>query len=328
MTTESATGRTLQVRVVKKRHETLDICSFELQALDGAPLPAFSAGAHVDVHVKPGLIRQYSLCNNPQEKDRYLICVLRDPNTRGGSQAMHDAISEGQVIAISEPRNLFHLIPGPHATLLLAGGIGITPLLAMAWHLFRQKADFHLHYFTRSPERTAFLDMIGNAPIKQHISFWFDSAPAGERPAIPALLSAASRESHIYTCGPAGFLKHVLSTTEAQGWPADRVHHEAFSAQPLKADAQSGAQFAVQIRSSGQTVQVLPGETIVAALAKHGVDIPVSCEQGICGTCLTGVLDGKPDHRDQYLTDEEHARCDRLTPCCSRSLSPLLVLDL
>lgn len=315
---------TLQVRVVSKRMEALDICSFELHALDGAVLPPFSAGSHIDVHVKPGLIRQYSLCNSPQERHRYVIGVLRDPASRGGSVAMHADIVEGGVITIGTPRNLFRLVDGAHPSLLLAGGIGITPLLAMAWQLVEDDADFHLHYFTRTAERAAFFDAIAMSPLKQHVSLWCDDVAAPARPGIGTLLAALSADAHVYACGPTGFLQHVLDSGQAAAWPAQQLHYEAFSA----AASVAGAAFTVQLRSSGLAVQVGPEETIVAALLKHGVEIPVSCEQGICGTCLTGVVEGRPDHQDQYLTDDEHARGDQLTPCCSRSLTPLLVLDL
>ena len=323
MTTESMNSTTFQVRVAKKQNEALDICSYELRALNGGEMPPFSAGAHIDVHIKPGLIRQYSLCNSPTERDRYLICVLRDPATRGGSQAMHEEIEENKIITIGPPRNLFQLIPGSHPSLLLAGGIGITPLLAMAWHLHEQGADFNLHYFTRSAERTAFMNAIEYSPLKGHISIWLDNSNEA-KPTISDLLKQASPLSHVYTCGPAGFLQHVLDSAKKLDWDSEKTHYEAFVTEMPK----DGVEFDVKIRSSGLSVQVQSNETVIAALSKHGINIPVSCEQGICGTCLTRVLDGKPDHKDQFLTDEEHARNDQFTPCCSRSLTSFLLLDI
>jgi vanillate O-demethylase ferredoxin subunit len=318
------TDKLLNVRVVRKHLAAHDIVAFELQAHDLAALPAFEAGAHIDVHLPNGLVRQYSLCNDPRQRDRYQICVLRDAATRGGSAAMHDLVAAGDELTIGLPRNLFPLVPGTHPSLLLAGGIGVTPMLAMAWSLHAQGAPFQLHYFTRSAARTAFHEQIKGAPFAGAAALWFDDAAAAERPSIPALLAQAAPGTHVYACGPTGFLEHVMKSCEQAAWPLGQLHYETFGAAPMP----PGAAFDVQIRSSGLTVRVLESETVVEALAAHGVTIPVSCEQGICGTCLTGICAGRADHRDQYLTDEEHARGDRFTPCCSRALTPLLVLDL
>ncbi|MES2263666.1 MAG: PDR/VanB family oxidoreductase [Pseudomonadota bacterium] len=318
------TNQLLRVRVVGKHLAAQDIAAFELQALDQAELPSFDAGAHIDVHLPNGLVRQYSLCNDPRTRDRYRICVLRDAATRGGSAAMHDLVAAGDVLAIGAPRNLFPLVPGSHSTLLLAGGIGVTPMLAMAWRLHAQEVPFELHYFTRSAARTAFHDEIREAPFAASTSLWFDDADMPQRPSIAALLARAAPGTHVYACGPAGFLEHVMRSCEQAAWPTSQLHYETFAAAPV----QQGEAFDVQVRSSGLTVRVAHDQSVVEALAAHGVVIPVSCEQGICGTCLTGIREGRADHRDQYLTDEEHARGDQFTPCCSRALTPLLVLDL
>ena len=318
------TNDTLSVRVTRKRTEAEDICLFQLEPVGCERLPEFEAGAHIDVHLPNRLVRQYSLCNSPEETDRYQICVLRDPDTRGGSQAMHDLVEEGDTLVIGKPRNLFRLVPGAHHSLLLAGGIGVTPLMAMAWRLAGMSASFAMHYFSRSRARTAFVEPLRSVPFKDRVSHWFDDTDAGQRPAIGSLLSAAPDNTHVYVCGPAGFLEHVRKTCEAMGWPAERMHYEAFTAQPVL----GGSEFSVRIRSTGLTVPVPADKTIVEALDSHGIEIPVSCEQGICGTCVTSICDGMPDHRDQYLTDEERSQGKQFTPCCSRSLTPLLVLDL
>ncbi|SFV05630.1 PDR/VanB family oxidoreductase [Pseudoduganella namucuonensis] len=316
---------TLQVRVRRAVSEAEDIRSFELVREDGGPLPAFGAGAHIDVHLRDGLVRQYSLCNPPRETERYVIGVLRDPASRGGSRAMHDEIQEGSVLRISEPKNHFPLTRAPRS-LLLAGGIGVTPILAMAESLAADGADFDMHYATRAPERTAFRDRIAGAPYAERVRFYHDTDAAGPKLDVPALLAAEDAGTHLYVCGPGGFIAHVVESAKALGWPQERVHLEYFAGAAVETGGD--AAFDVKLASSGRVIAVPAGTTVMQALADQGVHIPVSCEQGVCGTCLTRVLDGVPDHRDLYLTDEERAANDQFTPCCSRSKSGTLVLDL
>ena len=231
----------LRVRVARKTVEAQGICSFELVAADGSELPAFDAGAHIDVHLGDGLVRQYSLCNNPRESHRYRLAVLRDGASRGGS------------VAISE---------GPAA----------------------RKLD-----------------------------------PA-------AIVAAPGPQDHLYVCGPWGFMEAVLAAARAAGWADDTLHREFFAAGPTTS-AQDRS-FEIVIASTGAAIRVAPHQTAIEALAAAGIEVPMSCEQGVCGTCLTRVLEGTPDHRDVYLTDREHARGDCFTPCCSRAKSPRLVLGL
>ena len=314
----------LEVRVERRANEAEDICSYELVSVDGAQLPAFTAGAHIDVHVAPGIVRQYSLCNPPHERHRYVIGVLRDPSSRGGSRAMHDQIQAGAKLTISAPRNHFPLVDAPRS-LLLAGGIGVTPLLAMAETLSAQGAPFELHYCTRSPERTAFRDRILSAPYAAQVRFHHDSA----RPVdLPALLAGLERGTHIYFCGPAGFISHVKASAAALGWPENQLHLEYFGADAAGAPVEGDQPFDVKLASNGACYTVPVGRTVLQVLSEAGVFVPASCEQGVCGTCLTRVLDGVPDHRDLYLTEEEQAANDQFTPCCSRSRSATLLLDL
>jgi vanillate O-demethylase ferredoxin subunit len=315
----------ISVLVASRRQEAEDIVSFELASRDGSPLALFSAGAHIDVEVAPGLVRQYSLCNDPDESHRYVIAVLRDPRSRGGSTGMHDRIAVGQTLRISAPKNHFPLQPAAHY-LLFAGGIGVTPILCMAERLARTDAAFDFHYCARSPARTAFVERIQASAFADRVRFHFDAGDAAQKLDLEAALQAAPRGTHIYVCGPSGFIDHVTGTARAHGWPADSVHQEYFGAAPV--DTSADASFEVRIASSGKTCMVPADQTVVQALARHGIEIPVSCEQGVCGTCITRVLDGVPDHRDMYFTDEEKARNDQFTPCCSRALSPVLMLDL
>lgn len=316
---------TLQVKVVRKTREAQDICGFELASLDGRPLPAFSAGSHIDVHVPGGLTRQYSLCNPSGEQHRYRIAVLRDAASRGGSVAMHDALNEGDTLEISEPRNHFPLHAAPR-TLLFAGGIGVTPLLCMAERLAEIGADFALHYSTRSPERTAFREHIAAAPYAPRVQFHFDDGAPQQKLDLEALIATPDTGTQLYVCGPGGFIEHVVGTAKRLGWPAEQIHLEYFGAAPR--DTSTDAGFEVKIASTGQVIPITPEQTVVQALQQHGIEILTSCEQGVCGTCITRVLEGEPDHKDMYFTDEEHAKNDQFTPCCSRARSRLLVLDL
>jgi vanillate O-demethylase ferredoxin subunit len=315
----------ISVLVASRRQEAEDIVSFELAGTDGGPLPPFSAGAHIDVEVAPGLVRQYSLCNDPEESHRYLIAVLRDSRSRGGSAGMHDRIAVGQALRISAPKNHFPLQPAAHH-LLFAGGIGVTPILCMAEHLARTGASFHMHYCARSPARTAFVERIRASAFADRVQFHFDAGAASQKLDLDAALRAAPEGAHLYVCGPSGFIDHVIGTARALGWPAGSLHQEYFGAAPV--DTSADASFEVRIASSGRTCAVPADKTVVQALAEHGIEVPVSCEQGVCGTCITRVLDGTPDHRDMYFTDEEKARNDQFTPCCSRAKSRVLVLDL
>lgn len=315
---------TIEVRVAAKVSEADGICSYELVPVDGAPLPPFAPGAHIDVHLGDGLVRQYSLCNAPQETHRYLIGVLRETVSRGGSHAMHDLVEAGSVLTIGTPRNHFPLVTAPH-TLLLAGGIGITPILAMAEALAAQGASFAMHYCARSPERAAFRERIAASGFARHAHFHYDSGDAAQRLDLAAVL-AAPPGSHLYVCGPSGFIDHVLGAARAQGWPDACLHVEYFGAVAI--DASGDQPFDVKLVSSGQVFTVPAGRTVLQVLAQQGVAVPYSCEEGVCGTCLTRVLEGVPEHRDLYLTDEERAANDQFTPCCSRSRSALLVLDL
>lgn len=315
----------LLVTVVKKTLEADRIYSFELAAADGWPLPGFSAGAHIDVHVREGVIRQYSLCGDPADPSLYQIAVLRDAASRGGSIAMHDELREGDCVTISAPRNHFPLVPATR-TLLLAGGIGVTPMLCMAEELAANGADFALHYCARSPQRAAFRERLAGQRFAGRAHFHYDEEAAGRRLDMAALLANPGAGQHLYVCGPAGFIDHVLATARDCGWPDAQLHREYFAAQAIDTSHDGG--FEVRIASSGVVLEVPADVSVASVLARHGISIAMSCEQGVCGTCVTGILDGVPEHRDLCLSDEERARNDQFTPCCSRSKSRLLVLDL
>lgn len=317
----------MKVRLANKHDVATDICAFDLVSLDGSALPGFTAGAHIDVHLPDGLVRQYSLCNAPGQTGdvpHYRLGVLRDPASRGGSTGMH-ALTAGVELEISEPRNHFPLTDTAKHSILLAGGIGVTPILAMAEALAASGASFEVHYCTREPARTAFGERFAQADLAERTRIYHDSE--GVRADLDAILAQPSGGKHLYVCGPAGFIDAVLSRAEAAQWPEGNVHREYFAA-PVATDGGSDTPFQVKLHSSGRVIDVKVGETIVAALAAQGVEVQMSCEQGVCGTCLTRVIDGTPDHRDVYLTDEERAANNQMLPCCSRSKSAMLVLDL
>jgi vanillate O-demethylase ferredoxin subunit len=315
----------LTVKVVRKAQEALDIASFELARPDGAALPAFGAGSHIDVQVPGGPVRQYSLCNDAAENHRYRIAVLRDPASRGGSTGMHDRLKEGDTLQISEPRNHFPLVHAQR-TLLFAGGIGVTPLLCMAQRMAAIGADFEMHYCTRSAERTAFRGEIAAAPFAQRVHFHHDDGPPSQKLNLPRVLGTPDANTHLYVCGPTGFIDWVTRTAKDAGWPTGQVHLEYFGAAPQ--DASGDRAFDVKLASSGKTIRVAADQSVVQALQAQGVEVLTSCEQGVCGTCITRVLEGECDHRDLYFTDEEKAKHDQFTPCCSRAKSAMLVLDL
>ncbi|CCB66656.1 PDR/VanB family oxidoreductase [Hyphomicrobium sp. MC1] len=316
---------TLTVKVKSKKNEAMNIASFELTSLDGSDLPPFTAGAHIDVHLAPGLVRQYSLCNSPSERHRYVIGVLRAPNSRGGSEFLHDIIRNGSRLSISMPRNNFPLAPTAKGSILFAGGIGITPILCMAEHLSNEGSPFELHYSARTPDRLAFSADILASPYADRTIFHFDDA-APEQALNPSeILRMPDAETHIYVCGPSGFIDHIVHAALTSGWPNDQIHFEHFAARGSHANATS---FTVTLARSGTIIMVGENETVVQALSRNGVEIPVACEQGLCGTCMTGILGGVPDHRDHLLTATERASNACFLPCCSRALSANLILDL
>ena len=317
---------TFQVRVVAKSTVATDIAAFELVDPAGKPLPPFSAGSHIDVHVADGLVRQYSLCNDPSESHRYLIGVLRDAGSRRGSIGMHDRVSVGDLIRISAPKNHFPLAKGASHSLLMAGGIGVTPILCMAERLAQSDSSFEMHYCTRSRDRAAFRERIAASPFAAKVQFHFDDEDAAQRINLASVLAAPSEGVHLYVCGPKGFMDATLSIARNAGWPADRLHYEFFSADI--APSESDESFEVKLASSGRIVVVPKDQTVIQALAAASVEVPSSCEQGVCGTCLTRVIEGIPDHKDLFLTPEEQALNDQFTPCCSRSKTRQLVLDI
>jgi vanillate O-demethylase ferredoxin subunit len=314
------------VRILRREQVADDTICLTLVSADASALPRFAAGSHIDVHIDDGLVRQYSLLNNPlaENGDHYKIGVLRDPNSRGGSVTIHERFREGGVVRIGLPRCNFPLIVEGQHSFLIAGGIGITPMLSMAQTLKADAKQFELHYCARTREKAAFLQEIESAGLAANTMLHLDDGSQEQKFHPGQTLRTPREHHHVYVCGPSGFIDFVVESAKAAGWPASQIHVERFKSDAITV----GAPFVVRAERSGIETEVKPEETIVSALSRMGLVIPVSCEQGVCGTCLTRVLEGKPDHRDSYQTDEEKDRSDHLTLCCSRSLSPRLVLDI
>ena len=313
----------LQARIARRVQLADDIVGLTLSAVDGDPLPPASPGAHIDLHLPNGLIRQYSIARHSAAG--YELGILRDPASRGGSACVHNALHEGDALEISLPRNLFPLATEAQRSLLFAGGIGITPIIAMAEALHAAGADFELHYCTRARHRAAYLDRLASAPWADRVHLYHDDLPEAGKLDTVGVVAFPEPGKHLYVCGPNGFMDHVINTARAAGWAEANVHSERFSAPAI--DTSDDGSFDMVINSTGQTIRVGAEQTAIAALHAAGFDVPLSCEQGICGTCLTRVLDGEPEHRDMFLTDAEREANNQFTPCCSRGKGKLL-LDL
>lgn len=314
------------VKIAKIIDETADVRIFILTRPDGGDLPLAPAGSHIDVHPNGGPMRQYSLCNPASDRSHYRIAVKRAPESRGGSAAMHDRLKAGDSLTISTPRNNFALQDTTGKTLLIAGGIGITPILSMALQLQELGRDFSLQYFTRSIPLTPFRDelLASDLSKKMHLHYALD--PDSVKTYLRHLLWDRPEKGQLYVCGPAPFMQMVQDVAAAT-WPPDTVHVEYFTADP-RATSDQGDAFEIVLSRSGRTLMVPEGLSIADVLAQNGVEVELSCEQGICGTCITGVLEGTPDHRDMFMMADEHAANDKMTLCVSRALSKRLVLDL
>ena len=314
--------------VVKKRHvQGQNVAVLEFESIDATRLPKIEAGSHIDVHLPNGLVRQYSICQDPRHEGVFRLGILKDPASRGGSESAFNDLQDGMHLQVSEPKNLFPLVKAKHSV-LIGGGIGITPILCMAERLAAIGADFELHYCSRSKERTAFLRRIQSSSFAERVHLHFDDEATEQRLNTAAVLSNPDVGTHMYVCGPKGFMDHVMSTARDQHWSDTHIHCEYFAGAVTSASGHTQSSFEIRLASNGRVISVQPDQSIATALAAHGVEVPVSCEQGVCGTCVTRVLAGVPDHRDLYFTDEEKARNDQMTVCCSRAHSAQLVLDL
>src|SRR5260370_22259997 len=309
----------LRVRLIAHLAEAISGC--ELVDPRGRDLPRFTPGAHIELQAG-GFLRRYSLWNDALERRRYCIAVLREDASRGGSRYLHENVRVGDIVEVSTPRNDFPLEPAAARHLLIAGGIGIAPIMSMLTELHRRGAQFEVHYCTRSPERTAFRHELAPLSAEGRLRFHHDGGDPAQGLDIPAALREPRAGTHLYYCGPAPL---IAAAAAAPPWPANTAHCEYFARVPEPAAAEDGP-VRVRLARTGGDYEVRVGETIAEVLQRHGVPVRTSCELGYCGTCLTPYLAGEPDHRDQVL--EENGRQRYLLICCSRAKTPVLVLDL
>ena len=315
----------MQLRVRSITYLAEDINGYELVDPNGRDLPRFAAGAHIGLRIAEDTWRDYSLWNDPAERRRYCIAVLRD-KTGAGSQQWHERARVGESVEVSLPRNHFPLVEDAAHYLLLAGGIGITPIMAMIAELKRRRASFQLHYCTRSPEKAAFRDEFDLLAAMGKVVFHYDGGDPAKGVDVAALLREPRPGTHLYYCGPAGLMRAAAAASAH--WPSGTVHCEYFSgpAAAPPARVENDRPFRVRLASSGAEYEVPVGEKIIDVLRGNGVAVRTSCELGYCGACLTGYLAGDPDHRDPILG--EVARQTHMLICCSRAKSDELVLDL
>lgn len=318
---------TLRLRVRGVRVLGADIRAFDLVMADGRAVPPFEAGAHLRVRValpdgRPAT-RHYSLVNLPGAGSHFEIAVLRQPGGRGGSVWMHDALQVGSLLEAEGPFNAFPLVRAAEHCVLVAGGIGITPLACMARVLSARGESATLHYFARSAQAMVYADALAALPgIGLHV--WTGLDPAATVQALGQCVGQPRAGWHVYVCGPGPMLQATLDAASRQGWPAHQVHHERFAAEPARP---GDAPFRVELRRSSQRFAVATGQTLLDALLAAGVDVASDCRAGVCGTCLVLVARGRIDHRDRYLTPEDRANGDLMCACVSRALGTL-VLDL
>jgi phthalate 4,5-dioxygenase reductase subunit len=306
-------------RVTRAERIADDIHLFELRDPVGHVLPEFSAGAHVSLKVPNGLIRKYSLCNDPAERDRYVIAVKREASGRGGSESLIRDVAEGSQVPVSAPANNFALAKSPAGYLFIAGGIGITPIMAMIRQLTAGGGRFKLCYCTRSPAATAFRDELSAPELRGKVKIHHDGGDLAK--ALDLWPVVEKPQGHLYCCGPRGLMQAVRDMTGH--WSPSAVHFEAFTeAAEAKPDDKP---FTVRLARSGETIAVPVGKTILEALRDHGLDVPSSCESGTCGTCRTRLISGEADHRDLALADDE--RATNIMVCVSRARSGELVID-
>ena len=315
-------GELIRAHVSAVRGIADDISCYELWA---DHLPKFAAGAHVDVHLPGGLVRQYSLCNDPQENNRYVIAVLREKDGRGGSRYIHEHLRANDELLISRPKNHFPLVLDKGTLHFIAGGIGITPIMAMLAECTRRGADFHLHYCVRSRSRAPFLDRLQPLLEAGKATIYVDDE--GIKPDFRKILEHPGAGDHIYYCGPPGFMDHLAEVT--RHWPPGSVHFERFTAstgQQAEAANQKNEAFEIRTARSGKSYTVQAHETIVEVLRRNGIQVDVSCEEGYCGTCMTRYVGGQPEHRDSVL--DEANRSNYVMICCARAKEGPLILDI
>lgn len=313
----------MELRLQAVRYEAQGVHSFEWVSPSGGDLPAFTAGAHIDLHLPNGMVRSYSLANDPAERHRYVVAIQRDAKTRGGSACAHDALRVGQCLRIDGPRNHFELQESAPHSVLIAGGIGVTPIRSMVLRLVSLERSWSLIYAARERASAAFCLEFEVLAAQWDVRLHFDRECGGRVLDIESVVRGARADAHVYCCGPVPMLEAFERATA--GRPSDHIHLERFSAPAL---APREGDLVVELSRTGRTVAVPAGKSILEVLLDEGVEVPYSCMDGVCGSCETRVLQGTPDHRDSILSAREREAGDRMMICCSGAKTPRLVLDL
>jgi len=323
-----AAYREVEVDVEVRRREAVSdgVVTLTLADPNGADLPEWAPGAHIDLMMTPSLVRQYSLCGDTANRAEWQVGVLLDPNSRGGSQFVHDKLHEGTTVRVRGPRNHFPLVGSPRY-LFIAGGIGVTPILPMIAAAEAAGADWRLLYGGRTRSSMAFVDELQRYGDRATVCPRDAQDGANFRTNLESALSSAHENTLVYCCGPEGLLTAVEEACKA--WPDGSLHIERFSAKELEPPSPEALQtFEIECQRSGLTLTVPPDKSVYEVCEDAGVDVLGSCMEGVCGTCECDVLDGEPDHRDSVLNDAEKARNEVMMICVSRSRSERLVLDL
>jgi vanillate O-demethylase ferredoxin subunit len=313
------------VIVAKKTTEARNMASFELVDPEGAKLPAFSAGSHIDVTIPGGLVRQYSLCNSSSERHRYLIGVWKDANSRGGSKALHEVVNAGDTLHVGLPRNRFRVPKSTKRAILLARGIGLTPILSIADYLKYQDILFKLHYVFALMSPGAFESTIKESSFAEDTNYYTEDSKENRLLDPAAILADQPDDTQLFICGVDWWQDPIINIAKQKGWSEERIHVERFTAKVPAALLDKV--FDVKIASTGAVFEIPGDKSVTAFLEEKGVKIPTSCEQGLCGTCKTKVLEGEVDHRDKRLSPEQR-EAGFFLACVSRAKGDLLVLDL
>jgi ferredoxin-NADP reductase len=310
----------IDVRLMAIRYAARDTHLYEFRRLDGAPLPPAEPGAHVDVHLPNGMMRQFSLTIPDAAPKAYVLGVKLDPASRGGTKYIFDKFKVGDTLKISAPRNNFRLVEDAPNTTLIAGGIGVTPIWAMVQRLEALGRPWELYFSSRSRTDMAYLETL---ETMARVTLHFDDEAAGKFLDLAGIVAKAPKDAHLYCCGPTPMLSAFEAATKS--FPSEQVHLEYFTAK-VAANLEGG--FVVQLARSGKEFAIPPGQSILGVLRDAGLNVPYSCEEGICGACETVVISGIPDHRDSVLTDKERAANKTMMICCGGSKSEKLVLDI
>lgn len=319
--TASELPKMMPLRVTRNEKIAEGINLFEFRDPGGKPLPEFSAGAHITIRTPNGALRKYSLCNDPAERDRYAVAIKREVSGRGGSINLIDGVKAGDELMVAPPVNDFELPQRATDFLFIAGGIGVTPFMAMIRQAQAQGKRFRLYYCSRSPETTAFIDELSAPEFKDKVFIHYDQGDPARSLDLKPILAERKNREHLYCCGPRPLMEAVRTLTDH--WSSAAVHFEAFSdAETHKA---TDTAFKVKLAKSGDVIDVPVTKTILEAMREHGLEVPSSCETGTCGTCRTKMLAGEADHRDLCLA--EHEKADTIMICVSRAKGDEITLD-